>query len=343
MASWQHIFSGRPDDSFRPCSSRSTSAAPTCMLSSYYRSAPFSLSVNCFSRRTGLPIALVLRCFPAAVGTTELPLPASSGTVPVGWVLAGALTSLSAGSSFSGFRHVSLDQFAASSCYSLYAAISPRLVPDRGYFLKSYDRLVVTLLFSMDFRREPMVERPIGSSQIVSSGLRTAGSLQHHIPWSPCKRIISSGSLPVALTCVPVCSLTLLSFPRLSAAYRPALRSCSLGGPARLRVCLGDLCYYPPLSLGAVPVQLLATGFMFVPRCRLRGTIYMVTSARSLSISSRRVTVSLFPASSTLLVSPIFISVGFVSTVCSMMSSQLLLGRLNIVATVSAPRDIDST
>ena len=148
MASWQHIFSGRPDDSFRPCSSRSTSAAPTCILSSYYRSAPFSLSVNCFSRRTGLPVALALRCFPAAVGTTELLLPASSGTVPVGWVLAGALTSLSAGSSFSGFRHVSLDQFAASSSYSLYAAISPRLVPDRGYFLKSYDRLVVTLSVS---------------------------------------------------------------------------------------------------------------------------------------------------------------------------------------------------
>ena len=44
----------------------------------------------------------------------ELPLIASSGTVPVCWIPAGALTSLSDWYAFSCSGHVSLDEFAAS-------------------------------------------------------------------------------------------------------------------------------------------------------------------------------------------------------------------------------------
>ena len=82
----------------------------------------------------------------SSIWTCGTATPASSRTVPVGWIPAGALTSLLACYSFSGFRHISLDEFAASSSYSLHAAISQRLFPDRDYFLKGYNLLVDSLL-----------------------------------------------------------------------------------------------------------------------------------------------------------------------------------------------------
>ena len=126
----------------------------------------------------------------SSIWTCGTATPASSRTVPVGWIPAGALTSLLACYSFSGFRHISLDEFAARSSYSLHAAISQRLFPDRDYFLKGYNLLVDSLLLSTDFRPDHLVECPIGSSQIVSSRLLTACFLQRPIAWYPCKRII---------------------------------------------------------------------------------------------------------------------------------------------------------
>ena len=60
---------------------------------------------------------------------------------------------------------------------------------------------------------------------------------------------------------------------------------------------------------GAVPVHLLATALMHVPRCWLLAKLSLLTSAPSLFISSRLFTLNLFPASYTLLVSEIFIYV----------------------------------
>ena len=134
---------------------------------------------------------------------------ASSGTVPVCWIPAGALTSLSMSS-----RPAPL---------SLYTTISPRVVPDLDYYRSTCYRW--TSPDSMHFRPQLLVEYLI-----------TGRSLQRRITWFPCSRMSSSVSLPVAVTCVPVCCLTLLSFPRLSADCSRTLRSCFLGGPTRLHV-----------------------------------------------------------------------------------------------------------
>ena len=67
--------------------------------------------------------------------------------------------------------------------------------------------------------------------------------------------------------------------------------------------CVSDLAISATTRQSAFerfPFQLLATHSMLVPRYQRQGQLYMLTSARSLSISFRRVTVSLFPASSTL-------------------------------------------
>ena len=60
---------------------------------------------------------------------------------------------------------------------------------------------------------------------------------------------------------------------------------------------------------GRVPVHLLATALMHVPRCWLLATLSLLTSVPSLFISSRLFSLNLFPTSCTLLVSEIFIYV----------------------------------
>ena len=152
----------------------------------------------------------------------ELPLIASSGTVPVCWIPAGALTSLWDWYALVA-QGMSLSMSSRPAPLSLYTTISPRLVPDLDYYRTTCSRW--TSPVSIDFRPQLLVEYLI-----------TGRSLQRRITWFLCSRMSSSVSLPVAVTCVPVCCLTLLSFHRMSADCSMTLRSCFLGGPTRLHV-----------------------------------------------------------------------------------------------------------
>ena len=127
----------------------------------------------------------------------------------------------------------------------------------------------------MDFRQQLLVEYLI-----------TGRSVLRRIPWFPWSRMSSSVSLPVAVTCVPVCCLTLLSFHRMSA-------DCSIRRRANSTAYLIWWCQLVHVSLfKVIPVQLLTTALMHVPRCWLLAILSLLTSVPSLFICSRLLLVS---------------------------------------------------